>query len=657
MENRESSHPVHQGFLPINREEMELLGWDRPDFVLVTGDAYVDHPSFGAALIGRWLQSHGYRVALLPQPDWKSPLPYKEFGRPKLGFLVTAGNLDSILANYTASLKPRRKDAYSPGGIGGRRPDHASVVYSNRIREAYKGVPIILGGIEASLRRFAHYDLKDQRIRRSILFDSRADLLTYGLAETTILEVAEFLKNDGELKNAFEFRGTARIITQPEYDTIKQLDSKRIIDLPSYEEVASDPELFAKTFVKQEKEHSHGSNKILIQKHADRYLVQYPPSRPLDENTLDCVFDLPYTRKWHPAYDRAGGVPAIEEVLFSITSHRGCFGGCSFCALTFHQGKTIQKRSDASILQEAKSFLSDPRFKGYIHDIGGPTANFRENACQKLERHGPCPEKNCIGESICNKVQVDHSGYLRLLRTLRSIPGIKKVFIRSGIRYDYVLADSSSDFIQELCEHHVSGQLKVAPEHSSPSVLQLMNKPSIEIYEKFKSLFQRANQKAGKKQFLVPYLMSSHPGSTLEDAIDLALKIKEWGVMPEQVQDFIPAPGSLSTAMFVSGINPITGAKIHVPTSREEKDMQRALLQFQKPENHFLVRKALQWANRTDLIGNGPHHLVPPAGKSKPGSVGGPKKPGKNGNERSRTGKKSTGPHKARTRQNRQKKN
>ncbi len=593
-------------FLPTSREELTEQGRNRVDFVLITGDAYVDHPSFGAALIGRWLEHHGYSVAILAQPDWKSSLPFKEFGKPILGFLVTGGNLDSMLNNYTASKKPRRDDAYSPGGTGGKRPDHAALVYANRAREAYKGIPVILGGIEASLRRMAHYDYWDNRLRRSLILDSKADLIVFGMAERTILEIASRLRNGEHVSSLTDIAGTV-------YVTSSKTLPERYVELPAYDDILADKKLFAESFRLSEREQNSYTGKILVQKHGERYVVQNRPAMPLSTDEMDQVYALPFRRSWHPSYDDQGGVPAIREISFSITSHRGCYGGCSFCALTYHQGKVISARSKESIVEEAKLLIKEPGFKGYIHDIGGPTANFRLSACDKMKRRGACPDRDCLGENPCSKIEPDHHEYLSILREVRNLPGIKKVFIRSGIRYDYMLLDKSDEFFRELVEHHVSGQLKVAPEHASDKVLGLMRKPSFDVYRKFRKKFLDYNAKIGKKQFLVPYLMSGHPGSTLSDAIRMAEEIRDMGgTMPEQVQEFIPTPGSRSTAMYFSGINPDTGKPIPIALSREEKDMQRALIQYQKPENRRIVEKALRQAGRGDLIGYGEKCLIRP---------------------------------------------
>lgn len=592
-------------FLPTTIEELRKKGISNVDFVLVTGDAYVDHPSFGSALIGRLLEKHGFTVAVLAQPDWKSSLPFKEFGKPRLGFLVTGGNLDSMLNNYTAAKKPRREDAYSPGGIGGRRPDRAVTVYSNRIREAYRGVPIIIGGIEASLRRLIHYDYWDNKLRRSVVFDSRADLLVYGMAERSLLEVVRRLRDGESIREIRDVAGTAFIVSEDEAPGVGA------VELPSWEEHLSDKKVLAEAFRLAEREQNPHSGRILVQKHGDRCIVVNPPALPLDIHEMDEIYDLPYARNWHPSYDVYGGVPAIREVQFSITSHRGCYGGCSFCALTFHQGKVISARSAGSIVEEAKKLVNLPSFKGYIHDVGGPTANFRVSACDKMKRKGACPDRNCLGEDPCKKISPSHEEYLEILRKVRDLPGIKKVFIRSGLRYDYMMLDKSDEFFRELCEHHISGQLKVAPEHVSSGVLSLMGKPGFDVFLRFREKYFRINREIKKDQYLVPYLMSSHPGSTLDDAIEMAEAIRDLGgTMPEQVQDFIPTPGSMSTVMYYSEIHPYTKKKVYVPRTPEEKAMQRALIQYMKPENRRLVEKALRLAGRGDLIGNSKKALI-----------------------------------------------
>lgn len=601
-------------FLPVTKKEMALLGWSQLDFIIVTGDAYVDHPSFGAAIIGRVLEDEGYRVGVISQPDWRDAKAFRQLGRPRLGWLVTAGNLDSMVNHYTAALKPRSTDAYSPGGKAGLRPDRATLVYAQRCRQAYREPPVILGGIEASLRRFAHYDYWADRVRRSFLIDARADVLVYGMGERAIRELAGELaarregRWAGDKPLGFDIQGCCYVL-----DSLAILQEKNYLELPSYEEVAADKASFARAFAIQEREQNPFRGKILAQAHGDRYLVQNPPARPLSTPELDHIYELPYAGTYHPVYTQP--VPALEEVEFSLAAQRGCFGGCSFCALTFHQGRIIQPRSRASLLREARQMTKSPNFKGYIHDVGGPTANFRTPACARQEKAGACSHRQCLYPEPCPNLDIDHGKYLALLRGLRRLPGVKKVFIRSGLRYDYLMADKSpgaGQFLRELCEHHVSGQLKVAPEHVSGRVLRLMGKPPVAVYEKFRRAFDRINKQIGKKQYLVPYLMSSHPGSMLEDAIELAGVIRDWGYTPEQVQDFIPTPGSRSTCMYYTGLDPYTMEPVHVPGSPWEKAMQRALLQFRKPENYELVYAALQKAGRRDLIGFHPAALIRP---------------------------------------------
>ncbi|MBC9785757.1 YgiQ family radical SAM protein [Heliobacterium chlorum] len=606
-------------FLPMSKDEMNQLGWDSCDFILVTGDAYVDHPSFGAAIIGRILENQGYRVGILSQPDWRDTRNFKALGRPRLGWLVTAGNLDSMVNHYTAAKKRRSEDAYSPGGRRGLRPDRASLVYAHRCREAYKEPPVILGGIEASLRRFAHYDYWEDKVRRSVLLDAKADVIIFGMGESAIIEIAKELVQRREGKSegqSFDYPLGANTqgvcyVTQD----ISAIPEQERILLPSYEKVAEDKVLFAKAFKVQEEEQNPFAGKILIQPHGDLYLVQNRPSKPVTTEELDAVYDLPFARRPHPAYDHLGGVPALEEVEFSLTAQRGCFGGCSFCALTFHQGRIIQGRSHESLLREAKKLVAAPNFKGYIHDVGGPTANFRQPACKKQLKAGACKERQCLHPKPCPNLDVDHQDLLELLRKMRRLEGVKKIFIRSGLRYDYLMADKPAqrrEFLKELCQHHVSGQLKVAPEHASPQVLRCMGKPGIDVYESFKREYERANKEAGKEQYLVPYLVSSHPGSGIREAIELAETIRDWGYNPEQVQDFIPTPGSLSTCIYYTGIDPRTMKPVYVPRSAQEKTRQRALLQFRRPENYPLVYQALRAAGRMDLVGHGPKTLLRP---------------------------------------------
>jgi len=593
------------GFLPITREEMKEQNMEQMDFIIVSGDAYVDHPSFGVAIISRLLEDMGFKIGIIPQPDWKTTNDFKRFGKPRYAFLVTAGNLDSMVSNYYASKKRRKYDSYSPGGRPGFRPDRATIVYCNKLREVYKDVPIIIGGIEASLRRFAHYDYWDDDVRRSILFDSRADLLIFGMAEKQMKEISERLKNGEDIKTIRDVRGTCYITSS--LDDIKG----DYILIPSFEEVKSEKRKFAEAFIMQYEEQDPIKGRIIVQPHGDRFMVQNPPALPLSQKEMDYIYSLPYERDYHPYYKDQGGVPAIEEVKFSIVSHRGCFGGCAFCALHFHQGRIIQNRSHASIINEAKKLRWFPDFKGYIHDVGGPTANFRNPSCKKQLKEGLCRGKHCLYPEPCKNLYIDHGDYVKLLRALREIEGIKKVFVRSGIRFDYLMADKKDEFFYELCQHHISGQLKVAPEHVSENVLRLMNKPGKEVYEAFRKKYFRINKELGKKQYLVPYFISGHPGSTLRDAIELAEYIRDMGYMPEQVQDFIPTPGSLSTCMYYTELDPRTMKKIHVPKGRE-KAMQRALLQYKKPENYDLVYEALVKAGRKDLIGYGRECLIRP---------------------------------------------
>lgn len=592
-------------FLPLSRSDMTALGWKSLDFIFVSGDAYVDHPSFGPALICRLLEKHGYRVGLISQPDWRSIADFKSLGKPRLGFLVSAGNLDSMLNKFTAAKKFRSTDAYSPGGHSGRRPDRATIVYCNRIREAWGNIPLIIGGIEASLRRFAHYDYWSDSVRRSILIDSRADLLIYGMGERQIKEIAGQLAAGIDISHITTVQGTAYRTPSLEY-------LWDYIDLPGYQTVYDSKPKFAEAFKVQYLEQDPIRGKILTQQHGEEYVVQNPPAMPLTTAELDEIYELPYQRKWHPSYDKDGGVPAIEEVKFSLISHRGCFGSCSFCAITSHQGRIIQTRSHESLLREAELLIKDPDFKGYIHDVGGPSANFRLPACSNQEERGTCRGRQCLHPNACDQLNTDHSDYLSLLRKLRSLPGVKKVFIRSGLRYDYLLTDANDEFLRELCEHHVSGQLKIAPEHVSPKITRLMGKPGKATYLKFMNAFKRTNEILGKEQYLVPYFMSSHPGAGLKEAIELAEFIRDLGYRPEQVQDFIPTPGSLSTCMYYTGIHPLTGESVYVAKDPHEKKLQRALLQYRDPKNYSLVHEALTKANRLDLIGFQPKCLIRP---------------------------------------------
>jgi len=591
-------------FLPINAQEMRELGWDRPDFVYVTGDAYVDHPSFGVAIISRVLEAAGYRVAVLAQPDYKSADAFREFGRPALGFLVTSGNIDSMVAHYTAAKKPRSEDLYSPGGKAGKRPDRAVIVYCNRIREAYGDTPIIIGGLEDSLRRFAHYDYWDNKVRRSILIDSRADILSYGMGEKSILRIAELLKKGVPVRKIRDVRGTVYIAKDGETPIFESVGGY------SYDDLKNDKKIYADSFAVQYRQQDYVTGKSIIEKYGDRVIVQNPPMPPLEQDELDKVYALPFMRTYHPSYEKDGGVPAIEEVRFSITHNRGCFGACAFCSLAFHQGRSVRARSIKSVVSEAEKIVKLPGFKGFIHDIGGPTANFRHPSCEKQLKDGMCSGRRCLTPTPCKNLNADHSEYIQLLKEVESIPGIKKVFIRSGIRFDYMLADKNDAFFKKLVTDHVSGQLKVAPEHCCSEVLKIMGKPDISVYDKFKKKYFELSQKAGKEQYLVPYLMSSHPGSTINDAIDLALYLKRNNIRPEQVQDFYPTPGTISTVIYYTGIHPLNGKKVYVANDYKEKRMQRALLQWNRPENAPLIREALAIAGRTDLIGSGPECLV-----------------------------------------------
>jgi uncharacterized radical SAM protein YgiQ len=594
-------------FLPVSKEDMDKKNIDQLDFIFISGDAYVDHPSFGHAIITRLLESRGYKVGIIPQPDWRSADAFKILGKPKLAFLVSSGNMDSMVNHYTAAKKPRREDMYSPGGVAGKRPDRAVTVYCNRLKEAYKDVPIIIGGIEASLRRFAHYDYWEDAVRRSILFDSRADLLMYGMGEKPIVQVAEALESGMDIRYITYVNGTAYVASEPD-------NIPNSIVIPSYEDVMKSRRKYAEAFMVQYREQDYHNGKTIIQPHGNRFLVQNPPPRFLSETELDDVYSLNFTRQYHPMYERAGGVPALKEIKFSLTSQRGCFGGCSFCALNFHQGRVVQSRSHESIISEAKALIEDPEFKGYIHDVGGPTANFRQAACDKQLKEGVCTNRQCMFPVPCKKLKVDHRDYVSLLRRLRSLSGVKKVFVRSGLRYDYIMADRSDEFLRELCEHHISGQLKVAPEHVSDKVLKYMGKPGRDVYDRFVERYFRVNKKAGKKQYLVPYLMSSHPGSDLKAAVELAEYVRDMGYNPEQIQDFYPTPGTLSTCMYYTELDPRTMKPVYVPKTFEEKAMQRALIQYRNPKNYDLVYKALVKAGREDLIGYDEKCLIRPLG-------------------------------------------
>lgn len=593
-------------FLPITREEMKERGWDQVDFVYVSGDAYVDHPSFGHAIITRLLESRGYRVGIIAQPDWRKPESVQVFGEPRLGFLVSAGNMDSMVNHYSVSKKRRKTDAYTPGGEMGKRPDYACVVYGNLIRQTYKKTPIILGGIEASLRRMAHYDYWSDKLKRSVLLDSGADVISYGMGEHSIVELAEALDAGIPVEDITYIAGT--VVKAKSLDSIYDAEI-----LPSFEDLKADKMNYARSFYTQYLNTDAFNGKRLVEPYSDHlYVVQNPPAAPLTQMEMDDVYSLPYQRTYHPSYEAKGGVPAIKEIKFSLISNRGCFGGCSFCALTFHQGRIVQVRSHESLIEEAKEITKDKDFKGYIHDVGGPTANFRHPSCKKQMEHGVCKTRQCLFPSPCKNLDADHRDYVSLLRKLRDIPKVKKVFIRSGIRFDYLLADKKQEFLRELCEYHVSGQLKVAPEHVAGPVLSLMGKPEHKVYEEFTRQFYKMNEKIGKEQYLVPYLMSSHPGSTLKEAVELAEYCRDLGYMPEQVQDFYPTPSTLSTCMYYTGVDPRTMQKVYVPKSPHEKAMQRALIQYRNPELYDLVIEALHKAGRSDLIGFGPKCLVRP---------------------------------------------
>lgn len=592
----------YNDYLPMTREEMLSRDWHYVDFLLVTGDAYVDHPSFGSAIIARLLESLGFKVGIIAQPDWKTTDAFTALGKPRYACLVTAGNLDSMVNNYTGNKKRRSEDLYSPGGKAGKRPDRAAVVYCNRIREAWSDVPLVIGGIEASLRRMAHYDYWDDRVRRSVLMDSNADLLVYGMGEKQIKEIAKRLAKGENISNITDVAGTAYIS--------KEIPDQKVTMLPSFEEVSENKSKYAEAFKLSYREQNPYNGKVLVQPHGNRMVIQNPPAKPLTTEEMDSIYEMPYLRSYHPSYEKAGGVPALKEVEFSITAQRGCFGSCSFCALTFHQGCNIQARSHDSIIKEAKLLTTLPGFKGIINDVGGPTANFREPACVNQQRSGACKDKRCLHPDKCKNLKVDHSDLMSLLRKIRSIPGVKKVFLRSGLRYDYLLYEKNPEVLQEICSHHVSGQLKVAPEHVSPEVLKIMQKPGPHVYKKFVERYKEVNRKLGKKQYLVPYFIASHPGSTLKDAVKLAEYVRDMGYNPEQVQDFTPTPGSLSTCIYYTGINPFTGEKVYVPRSFKERQMQRALLQYRNPANRALVKEALRKAGREDLIGKGPKCLV-----------------------------------------------
>ena len=588
-------------FLPITKEDMQKRGWEQPDFVLVTGDAYVDHPSFGTAIISRQLERFGYKVAILAQPDWRSVDDFRRFGKPRLGFLVNAGNVDSMVNHYSVFKHRRKQDNYSPGGKTGNRPDRAVIVYSGRCKEAYKGIPVIIGGIEASLRRLAHYDYWEDKVRRSILLDAKADILIYGMGERAIVEIAEALDSGMEARDITWIKGTVVRGAETDEDYTAFGDTEI---LPPWSEVKEDKEAYGKSFAVQYRNNEWIKGKRLVERYDDKLaVVQNPPQEPLSTEELDEIYELPYEGTYHPSYEALGGVPAIREVEFSIVSNRGCFGGCAFCALTYHQGREVRARSKESIVNEAKRLTQKKNFKGYIHDVGGPTANFRGPACAKQLEHGVCKHRDCLYPRPCGQMKIDHKDYLDVLRAVRSVPGVKKVFIRSGIRFDYLMADKKTDFMEELCKYHISGTLKVAPEHVSPKVLARMRKPEKEVFEAFSKKYKETNERLGLKQYLIPYFISSHPGSDLHDAVELALFLKKTGFVPDQVQDFYPTPGTLATCEYYTEKDPFTGEPVYVAKTLEEKKMQRALLHFNKKENRPLVEKALKKIGRFDLIG------------------------------------------------------
>ena len=594
-------------FLPVCPADVRDRNWSDVDFVYVTGDAYVDHPSFGVSIISRVLEAEGFRVAILSQPDYKSCEAFKLFGRPRLGFLVTSGNIDSMVAHYTVSKKRRSYDYYSPGGRMGRRPDRAVIVYCNRIREAYGDVPVIIGGLEASLRRFAHYDYWEDRVRRSVLVDSRADILAYGMGENILVRIAKLLDKGVPVRKIRDVRGTVFLGKRGDDVHFDYLE------VGDYDTLKTDKRAYASAFATQYKNMDSVGGKAIVEYYGDKMLVQNPPMPPLEREELDRVYALPYARNYHPDYESEGGVPAITEVKFSITHNRGCFGACNFCAIAFHQGRSVRSRSEESVLSEARKIAAMPDFKGYINDVGGPTANFRYPSCDRQKEHGVCPTKKCLAPTPCKHLKVDHSEYAEMLRKIERIDGVKKVFVRSGIRFDYLVLDENEEFFRQLVTRHTSGQLKVAPEHCSQNALLMMGKPPVEVFERFKRRFFAISREAGLEQYLVPYLMSSHPGTTMNDAVNMALWLKEWGYSPEQVQDFYPTPGTISTVMYYTGIHPMTGKEVYVTTDYHEKQLQRALLQYKKPENANLVREALRLAGRRDLIGNGPECLIKPA--------------------------------------------
>ena len=590
-------------FLPVNRREMEKRSWDQCDFILITGDVYVDHPSWGGAVISRVLEAEGFRVGIIAQPDWNDRAAFQILGEPRLAFMVTAGNIDSMVNHYSVGKKRRREDLYSPGGEGGHRPDRATIVYTSQCKAAYKGIPVIIGGIEASLRRLSHYDYWSTKVRRSILLDSKADMLVYGMGETQIRTIASLMDRGVPLSNMTNLRGTV-------FRTSSLEKIKAYVELPSYEQIKENKKLYSRSFAIQHGNTDPHSGKILVEKAGNQWVVQNPPEFPLSTEEFDRVYELPYTKEAHPSYAKSGGIPAMGEIRFSLIHNRGCFGSCSFCALTFHQGRIVTARSNDSVVREAEKLKELKGFKGNIHDVGGPTADFSGPSCARQEKKGSCPDKQCLFPEPCKNLNANHSSYLDLLRRLRKMDGIKNVFIRSGVRFDYILADKNDDFFRDMCRYHISGQLKIAPEHVSSKVLRLMGKPDHRVFERFVEKYRKINKEMGKNQYIIPYFISSHPGSGLKEAIELAEYLRDMKFTPDQVQDFYPTPGTLSTAMYYTGIHPLTGEKVYVARDPEEKRMQRALLQFRKKENRNLVRKALCKAGREDLIGRGPKCLV-----------------------------------------------
>ncbi len=622
-------------FLPVSKEDMKKRGWEQLDFVYISGDGYVDHPSFGHAIICRQLERFGYKVGIIAQPDFHSVEDFKKLGKPRLGFLISAGNVDSMVNHYSVFKKRRKTDYYTPGGVAGKRPDRACIVYTARVKEAYKDVPVILGGIEASLRRFAHYDYWDNKLRRSLLLDSKADIISYGMGERSMIEIAEALDSGIDVRDITWIRGT--VVRK------KSIDDEDTVILPSFDEMKKDKLKFAESFkIQYMNNEAQDSVPLAEQYDKNLYVVQNPPQPVLSREELDEVYAMPFMREYHPMYEKDGGIPALKEVKFSLTSVRGCYGGCAFCALTYHQGRIVQSRSIESIVREAEELTKKPDFKGYINDVGGPTANFRRPSCKKQLEKGTCKHKDCLYPEPCKNLDTDHREYMELLKKLRKIPGVKKVFVRSGVRFDYALADKNDDFLNELCRYHVSGILKVAPEHVSDHVLRLMRKPRNEVFQKFVKKYKDINEKYGMNQFMIPYFISSHPGCRLEDAVELAEYLNHNRFVPDQVQDFYPTPGTLSTCMYYTGVDPLTGERVYIPDSIEEKKMQRALLHFNKPENYELVYKALVKAKRTDLIGFGPDKLIKPRKLSADKKNSGGDRDNRLSQERSRTNKKRT---------------